>query len=186
MQFTDFDDFATRLENAGASTGAAEAQGMLCGMVCAMGKVECKYWTDLVLAELDPANVLVKEVLAGLQQVYANVISGMNDPTCELELLLPADDESLAECAQGLAEWCQGFLLGLANGGIKDLTRLPQDSREIIEDMVELSRLEHDEVEESPAEDEKAYVEIVEYVRMGVLLINEELNPVRVAPTTLQ
>lgn len=186
MQFTDFDDFDTRLRNAGASTGAAEAQGLLCGMVCAMGTVECKRWTDMVVVDLDPANILVKELLTGLQLVYDNVISGINDPGCELELVLPADDESLAECARGLAEWCQGFLLGLADGGVKDFAKLPQDSREIVEDMVELSRLQHDEETESPAEDEKAYMEIVEYVRVGVLLINEELNPVRAAPTTLQ
>lgn len=186
MQFTDFHDLEVRLENTGATTGAAEAQGMLCGMVCAMGTVERKQWTDLVLADLDPANLLVKEVLADLQQVYDNVITGMNDPACELDLLLPSGDESLAEGARGLAEWCQGFLLGLANGGVRDVAKLPPDSREIIEDMVELSRLEHDEQDESPAEDEKAFMEIVEYVRMGVLLINEELNPVRGAPTTLQ
>ena len=34
--------------------------------------------------------------------------------------------------------------------------------------------------------DEDAYMQLYEYVRMGVLLINEELQPSHAAPQTLQ
>jgi hypothetical protein len=54
--------------------------------------------------------------------------------------------------------------------------------------MIEISRARHDmddeEVEESDAnEDEVAYMEIEEYVRMGVLLIYEELQPLQSTQT---
>ncbi|HEX5637076.1 MAG TPA: UPF0149 family protein, partial [Gammaproteobacteria bacterium] len=87
------------------------------------------------------------------------------------------DEASLAERTEALAEWCQGFVFGLAAGGLKRETELPADTAELISDMVAISRagLDQDEPDDT---DEDAYMQLCEYVRMGVLLITEELQPV--------
>ncbi|MES0328506.1 MAG: UPF0149 family protein, partial [Gammaproteobacteria bacterium] len=105
-------------------------------------------------------------------------------------MLLPEDDEDLMDRTEALANWCQGFVYGLAAGGISDDTKLPGDAQEILMDFVEISRAGYNigdddviEVSETTEEDELAFVEVVEYVRTGVLLINEELQTLIPSPT---
>jgi uncharacterized protein YgfB (UPF0149 family) len=112
----------------------------------------------------------------------------MNDVTGEFRLLLLDDDDALPERVETLAAWCQGFIYGLAAGGIKQDTELPEDTAELLRDMVEISRAgqETDDAlaeESEEDDDEVAYMEIEEYVRMGTLLIYEELQPLQSTQT---
>ena len=91
--------------------------------------------------------------------------------------MLPDDDSSLSARTQALAGWCQGFAYGLATGGLKQDTKLPKDTAELIQDMVQIAQIDPVETDEEEA-DEDDFMHIYEYVRMGVLLINEELQPV--------
>jgi uncharacterized protein YgfB (UPF0149 family) len=69
----------------------------------------------------------------------------------------------------------------MSEGGMKDLAALPADSSEVMRDLVEIARAGGYDLEEGE-EDEVAYNELLEYVRTGVLLINEELNPTQAPP----
>lgn len=69
---------------------------------------------------------------------------------------------------------------GLGLGGIQDEAKLPGDVNEVMRDMSEISRLRFAD-QGGGNEDETAYAEIVEYVRMAALLVYEELRPLRVA-----
>jgi uncharacterized protein YgfB (UPF0149 family) len=92
-----------------------------------------------------------------------------------LELLLPDDGAPLRERGQALADWCKGFLFGIGLAGAALHRALSADAREVIGDLTELSRLDADEEDNEGSE--AAYAELVEYVRVGVLLIHEELGP---------
>ena len=46
----------------------------------------------------------------------------MNNSDVEFELMLPDDDESLEARVEALGTWCQGFVYGLAAGGVKQDT----------------------------------------------------------------
>jgi uncharacterized protein YgfB (UPF0149 family) len=96
-------------------------------------------------------------------------------------LLLPGEEAALPERADALGSWCQGFLLGLSLGGVQDIGKLPGDAAEVVRDMVELSRAGSYELSGSD-EDENAYAELLEYVRTGALLVNEEMNPIKAPP----
>ena len=61
---------------------------------------------------------------------------------------------------------------------------MPEDVAELVRDITEISRADF-EIEEADEDDEQAFSEVVEYVRMGVLLINDELQPLK-APARLQ
>ena len=83
----------------------------------------------------------------------------------------------LHERSDALSDWCTGFLFGLGLAG-KDVTEvLSDDAREVVADLTEFTRL--DTEEESGEGAEKAFAEIVEYLRVGVLLIYEELARAR-------
>ena len=55
-----------------------------------------------------------------------------------------------------------------------------EQSRECLSDLLEISKLDAKEV--ASEETEQQYAEIVEHVRMSVLMLNETLNPVMPAP----
>ncbi len=64
---------------------------------------------------------------------------------------------------------------------MKDLASLPADSGEVMRDLVEIARASSYDLS-GGEEDEASYNELLEYVRTGVLLINEELNPTQAPP----
>lgn len=170
--------------------GAAESHGVLCGMLCARGAIDLSEWIGHVLGEQDESNVLLHDTVHQLAELYQETIEKVNDISGSFYMLLPEDDEDLMDRTAALANWCQGFVYGLAAGGISDDTKLPGDTQEILRDFVEISRAGYNigdddviEVSEATEEDELDFVEVVEYVRTGVLLINEELQTLIPSPT---
>ncbi len=181
----DYNSLTDVLAKAEADLVASESHGSLCGMLCASGTIELSDWLEQIFEEFDVNNMLVKEASQLLVGLYNNTQAQLNDSDAEFQLLLPEDNESLAQRTEALASWCQGFTYGLAAGGLKKDQKLPQDTAELIKDMVEIARAGHDLGDDSES-DEESYMHIYEYVRMGVLLINEELQPSHKASETLQ
>ena len=187
-------DVDTALYKVDAMMGAAEAHGALCGMLCARGSTELSEWSNHVLGEQEAGNVLLRDVVNVLSALHQNTLEQLNDALAEFHLLLPDDDDELGQRVEALAKWCQGFVYGLAAGGLREDTEIPADSQEIIRDMIEISRAgleQPDDEDDETAEDddemnEIAYMEIMEYVRTGILLIHEELQPLQAANTTIQ
>jgi hypothetical protein len=99
----------------------------------------------------------------------------LDDVEFAFEPILPDLDRPVAERAQALLQWCQGFLGGLGAGGFKDERALSADGREVLRDMADIagSQLSFDDDEEV---DEAAYTELLEFARMGALLLREDLR----------
>jgi len=189
-EFADIAGLEDLLFQVDATMSAIESHGALCGMLCASGSVEAPQWLLHVLGEQaeGQSSSALKTAAAQLMQIYQLTISQMNSSDAGLDLFLPDEDEPLEERVEALSLWCQGYVYGLAAGGIKQDTVLPEDTSELIQDIVETSRigqdsLDDDEEEGSREEDEVAFMEVVEYVRMGVLLIYEELQPIQTSRT---
>ena len=187
-QFPEIVELEELLYRIDAAMGAADAHGALCGMLCARGTIELSEWIDHVIGEQEQGNELLHDVVHKLSELHQSTLEMMNDATGDFKLLLMDDEDPLTERVETLSAWCQGFVYGLAAGGIKEGSELPEDTDELLKDMIEISRAAHDVddagVEESDDnDDEEAYMEIEEYVRMGVLLIYEELQPLQSTQT---
>jgi len=187
-QFPEIEELEELLYRIDATMGAADAHGALCGMLCARGTIELSEWVDHVIDEQDQGNELLHDVVHKLSELHQSTLEMMNDATANFKLLLLDDDDPLQERVEALAAWCQGFIYGLAAGGIQEGSELPEDTAELLKDMIEISRAGHDVddtgVEESDVnDDEMAYMEIEEYVRMGALLVYEELQPLQSTQT---
>ena len=187
-QFPEITELEELLYRIDATMGAADAHGALCGMLCARGTIELSEWVDHVIGEQEQGNELLHDVVHKLSELHQSTLEMMNDATGDFKLLLLDDDDPLPERVEALAAWCQGFIYGLAAGGIQEGSELPEDTAELLKDMIEISRAGHDVddtgVEESEDnDDEVAYMEIEEYVRMGVLLVYEELQPLQSTQT---
>ena len=191
QSLTDIPQLEDLLFNDYASIGATETHGALCGMLCAQGATEASQWMLYVLGEHEETSKLLQQTGKKLLQIHQISVEQMNDTDAEFELMLPDDDEPLEMRVEALGTWCQGFVYGLAVGGIKEETVLPEDSKELIKDILEISRAgyvadneaELATDEEDSEEDEVAFMEVSEYVRMGILLIYEELQPLQSSQT---
>ncbi|MBI5783375.1 MAG: UPF0149 family protein [Gammaproteobacteria bacterium] len=168
-----YDDAARLLHEAGVTTGAAEAHGIITGVLCAPQGARVA-WGELVLgrAAAQPPPAL-SQLLAALYRSTHAHLSGME---CDFAPLLPGDEHSLAEQIEGLSDWCRGYLLGLHAGGVKEGQDLAGDAGEIVRDITRISEAELDTAL-ADEEEARALVEIVEYLRVGVQLVFEELQP---------
>jgi uncharacterized protein YgfB (UPF0149 family) len=140
-----------------------------------------------VLGEHENGSAALTNAGKELLKIHETAVRQMNDSNVEFELMLPDEDESLEMRVEALGTWCQGFVYGLAVGGIKEDSELPDDSKELIKDIIEISRAGYvadDEAElDADEDDEVAFMEVSEYVRMGILLIYEELQPLQSSQT---
>ena len=169
------------LERAESDYSAAEAHGIACGMLAIKQTTEALQWLKQVV-QADVNNVYVQEANAELSKLFTVTRQQMNGADLDFELFIP-EDAALPERVDAMQEWCQGFGLGLAVAGVKDMKKLPADSREWAEDVVRIGSandLDLDDAEES----EEALAEIIEYLRVGVLMMNEEMQPMQ-TPTQI-
>lgn len=177
---TDFDSLQAALDRVDAETGAAEGHGSLCGMLALNSSIDVSAWIDTMLEKGDPGDALVREARDMLLALYEETQRELNDSNLGFSLLLPDEDEPLEERVRALAAWCQGFLYGLAMAGFQAGPDVPEDSADFLKDIGEIAKASFDV--RPGDEDEVAYSEVSEYVRMGVLLVSEELQPNKSPP----
>jgi uncharacterized protein YgfB (UPF0149 family) len=151
--------------------GASDLHGSLTGYVCGGGNAGARGWLDAL--ELKPeAHANLPD--AALTRLYEDCVAWFEDPELRFEPLLPETDTTLDARADALVEWCRGFLGGLGLAGVSARAGLSPDASEILHDLGTIagSRFEYDDAEE----DENALAEVIEFIRVGVLLLHAELN----------
>ncbi len=165
---------------------SGEVHGTLCGLLCANSNAGADVWQQALWPGQPGGDLLATGIHEIFSQIHTVTRRQLNDPTCEFQMLLPGDGDSLDARVNALGDWCQGYLIGLSLGGITDFTLLPEDAREITKDLLEIARAGTSCELEGSEEDENAYAELVEYLRVGVLLVNEELQPTQAPPVDIE
>lgn len=176
-------DLQDALRRADANAGAAEAHGILCGMLCAEQGADRAAWFAEVLGE-QPArgNLLARDATDQLDALLNDTLAQLGDGMLGLRLLLPDDERPLPERVAALGAWCEGFLLGIARAR-RDGAEPSEETRELLSDLVEITKVDPQELDDGQ-EDERSYAEVVEYVRMGVLLAFEQARDTRPPPAS--
>lgn len=165
------------LTEARGLTEAAEAHGTLAGALCAANAYRLEDW----LGEILPDGRSDRVTTESLRAVFDTTARELRGTEMEFEVLLPADELPIAARAEALGLWCQGFLYGLGTSRIRDVGDLPGDAGEIVRDITEITRIGVD-AKDSMESNESAYADLVEFVRVGVQLLFEELEPFRAVP----
>ncbi|MBL1293718.1 MAG: UPF0149 family protein [Thiotrichales bacterium] len=119
-----------------------------------------------------PQEHFLSNAIAELATLHRETRAQLNSLNYEFNPLLPDDNETIAQRTQALSLWCQGFLFGLSVSGLKTLDALSEASREIIEDFSAIAQLE--EQFEEGEDEESAYMELVEYLRVATFTIADE------------
>lgn len=173
MREPDFDTLSRTLDRLEAGVGAAELDGALAGFLCAGGAAAADRWLpSLALAELDETieDARDRDLFGAL---YRGLSRDLDDPELAFAPLLPGDEAPISERAAAMVEWCRGFLGGLGLAGVDLGAGLSGDGGEVVGDFGRIAATEFDPGE-SDADDEEAYAEMIEYIRVGVLLLHQQ------------
>jgi uncharacterized protein YgfB (UPF0149 family) len=171
-----YDQFESVLKSARALPVAAEAHGTLAGALCSSRDYGLMEWLREILPDDSPDEQALQSSV--LQSVYSEMVRTLVGSDADFEPLLPDDDASLGVRAEALSSWCAGFLYGLGSGTTPDPGNVSVEAREIIRDFTEITQVGVDADEENE-ENEAAFAEVVEFVRVGVQLLFVELAPAR-------
>ncbi len=154
----------------------SELQGIFCGLL-ASGKAfdRSDYLLELI-GEQDPANLQAREDVALVTRLLGSVVTQLNDPLLQLQLLLP-EEEALSQRFEALSSWCEGFLYGYGSALGGGALTGGDHEREFIEDLMAVTQTRFSGEEDGEG-DEMDYIEVVEHIRIGTLLLYEENRPV--------
>ncbi len=159
------------LQDYDSAVSAAECHGLLCGFLSTGEALDAarlrEYLVPGLTAEDQP------HWQETFENLFREVAASLQDEQMQFQPLLPDDNAPIMERRDALGDWCQGFLLGQSMGGIDKTTSLPENVREIVNDIIAISQAGDYDTDEDE-EDEQAYMELVEYLRTGVLLIHAE------------
>lgn len=168
------DELSRSLARLRLGVGASELHGSLAGFLCAGGMAEPDSWLG-ELALDDAAEAVAGSGEAELfQRVFEAVAEDLADPELGFAPLLPPDEAPMPERTAALVDLCRGFLGGVGLSGADLSGGLEGDLGEVLGDFGRIASSAFSEGD-SAEDDEEAWAEVVEYVRVGALLVRTEL-----------
>lgn len=172
----DFDQINDALEPYQELESPSFLQGMLLGLMSGDSEIKEGAWIKRILTEADIKSVK-ESFLTILHEMYLDADKMLNGSGFELELMLPDEDVPVANRAYLLGQLCEGFLYGM---GIvnKDKDNLRGDVLELVKDFGSIAAIDVENLEgEDDEQEEEDLMQLIEFVKVGVMTINEELNP---------
>jgi uncharacterized protein len=170
---TTHDQLQAAADLAGLEMRASEIHGLVCGEICRRLRFGPGADFPALLGIPDSEDGTQRAVLDAVDELMSATHRDL-DEGMQFALLLPDDDEPLADRTDALADWARGFTLALLRGEDHALKNFDGDSAEVVRDLLKISEARPGE---DPEEDERALAELEEYIRVGVQLVFEELQP---------
>ena len=157
----------------------SEYHGTISAYLCCDAFQEDDLLPKEVSFDSSSVSVQIIEFKHALYELISETINSFNDTEMRFYPFLPPDSEKLSIRAHSLSIWCQGFIDALGTFISERRLTINQSDQtfigEIIEDFSQISTLSKTAVE-SGNEEELAYFEVVEFVRVGTQLVYEELK----------
>lgn len=178
----DIERVQKNLTTLGSEASPSEAHGTLCGLLCSRVDLEPQEWLALTTSEADAieqGDILAAEAAEWFSELFFQTVAALSDNNLNFYPLLPEDDSEMVQL-EAIAQWAQGFLMGLSLAGIEKFTDYQEEVGEFVEAMTSISSADDYDLAGDNS-DEEAITELVEFIRIGVLLVNEEMNPLRVS-----
>jgi len=176
-QDVEHDELDAALRQCGATWNASQAHGFLCSRIAVHGAKARDEWLDQLTAGAGKDNAVPRNCAAVLEALFTITWRQLDERQSQFVPLLPQDALPAAERADALAHWCEGFLHGLVSGPHPEALRMQlatEPLSDIIKDMLELTRATaEDDIDDE--NNEEAYAELVEYIRVAAQLAFEEL-----------
>jgi len=153
----------------------AELHGLLCGILCFDAHLDCDRWLHYAQEALTDGSAWSESVGNLLAKVLELGAAQMNSPDWSVKLLLPDDDAPLRQRVNALGHWCHGLLYGLGMSQPEQHGALSKESWEFLDDVTDIAQIGFD-TDATGESDEAAFVEVVEYLRVGLLMIQQDIQ----------
>ncbi len=158
---------------------AAEAHGTLAGCLCGASGYRFEDW----LKEILPEGRATAAVAQPLRELYDATASALIQPDMQFELLLPEDERAARAAHRSTCAVVPG--VSLWSGRRRALPMRANCPGRSVRSCATSSRSRRADAQVGDEANENAYAELVEFVRVGVQLLFEELAVARApaAPT---
>lgn len=168
---TTFDHLSSTFAEADIGQHPSEWHGFLCG-AAAGGALPQADLLTLATEELAADHTDTEGLRSLVESLASSTSEDLNSGQFTLQLLLPDDEWPLSDRVEALAAWCQGYLSGLGQSGMANRD-WSEEFKAAIRDISAIGQADT-ELEEGESE-EQDYTELVEYVRIAVLMVHAEL-----------
>ncbi|MCF6318728.1 MAG: UPF0149 family protein [Proteobacteria bacterium] len=168
--------FAKHLEDNNIIATPSELHGHASGMIVVNRDVDVDEWVDLIMADYSFQGGDKDKLLPVLDALFDFAKDKLAADNYTFTPLLPSDNNDLVFRLESLSTWCSTFLTGMAFAGLKSDANMHEDVHEFILDLEKISRVDT-QAGESQGE-EADYVELVEYVKAGTILLYTEFDEV--------
>jgi uncharacterized protein YgfB (UPF0149 family) len=168
----DYVDISNLLDSVNADATASSMHGFLCGQICISGRSEDELWQEFMDPQSnddDSVYSTYSEVLDFIRQITES----LHSDDLDFNLMLPDDEYSLVIRTNALADWCHGFLNGFGLGIGERGSSLSEEANEILLDYTKICRVS---IDDDGQDNEMAFMELMEYVKVGVIMIFDETN----------
>ena len=173
----DFEHLEHEWVHVGAAMGAAQTDGYVCGRYAAAGQVTVDAVEQAVFGGLSATTTGCEHGVELLAELIRWTGAQLHGDASEFALLLPDDGQQLTRRTQALADWAQGYLAGLGEGGYRRRGDFAGAMDDWLTDLVEISKADAAGDGAASAADEADYVTVVDYVRTMVVSMLNALRP---------
>lgn len=163
-------DLTDALDKIQSPLHPSEVHGLICGIICIAESGAEDHWENLIKGPKSS-----KQSSEVLRQLYTASFEEISQFSFEFALELPDTGTDITARAECLGLWCQGFLTGLEQASSPITERTSEEVKDALNDLTEIAQVKYEDIS-SNDEDETAYFELVEYVRLVVLMIYHDLN----------
>lgn len=173
-QTVDPEEIAELIGRCKLALSVSEFHGALVGYISAGGRFP--HGSVLGALELEPDPAPTPDEQAMLTRLRHQTEEWLADPELTFSPWLPDDDAPIAERAEGLSQWAEGFLGGFGLGGSPEINKgMSAEARELLTDLAGIATTEFEFDADDDVNDENL-TEIEEYVRTGALLLHAEFS----------
>lgn len=177
--FTNESELDEALENCDSGRNSIQAHGLLCGYIMTHGLKGHDMWLHRMFE--NSSNEKENKYKYIFDDLFIKTWRQLEERQSKFELFLPGDDRGLLTRAKAIGAWCDSYLHGLISSVTteklkKAINREPTSI--LIKDLLEMTKATIGE-EDDDETNERSYAELVEYTRIAVQLIFEELDESR-------
>ena len=179
--FTNESELDEALENCDSGRNSIQAHGLLCGYIMTHGLKGRDMWLHRMFENSSNEKEDKVKYKSIFDDLFIKTWRQIEERQSEFELFLPGDDRDLLTRTKAIGSWCNSYLHGLISSVTteklkKAINREPTSI--LIKDLLEMTKATIRE-EDDDETNERSYAELVEYTRIAVQLIFEELDESR-------
>ncbi len=174
-QMAPYDRVAKSLASLSCQQSPAEIHAFLVAMLSVGVGLNEQAWLNSIISHDSRITATVmgraKKVLGSL---FSHVSEELREDVYNIELLLPSDEADIALRIEALAQWASAYITAVNLIGVDLQTQENQELVEALADMTNIACLSPQQEETGNQDDEKAFVQLVEYARVCVMMLHTE------------